>query len=208
MAGVGIMAASNARKRTLRDIWPHLVVSACALLLPPLGMAAGVVYLGSSHPQETAVSTTAEQAAPIALAAEPTQPADPTPALASTAAVSTSPTPAAQRPAPEPQLAAAPAPAPTAAPMPASTKDTGSKDVAAKDVAPSAAPVAKIGETSEPTARAEASPTEAADAPAAPAANAQQNAAGLKQRHDSRGGRVRQARIPSITDIFGVHRYR
>jgi hypothetical protein len=197
------MAASNARKRTLRDIWPHLVVSACALLLPPLGMAAGVVYLGSSHPHETAVSVTAEQAASVAASAEPTRPADTTPALASAAVVSSSPTPAAQRPAPEPQLVAAPAPPAIAAPVPASTKDSGSKDVA-----PSAAPAAKTGETDESTARAEAAPTEGADTPAAPAANAQQNAAGQKQRHDSRGGRVRQARIPSITDIFGVHRYR
>jgi hypothetical protein len=200
------MAASNARKRTLRDIWPHLVVSACALLLPPLGMAAGVVYLGSSHPQETAVSGTTEQATPVALAAEPTRPADPTPALTSTAAVSTLPGPAGQRTAPEPQVVAAPAAQPTAA---ASTKDAGAKDVAAKDAAtkepvPSTPPVAKIGETSERTARAEAAaPAETADAPAT---NAQQS--GQKQRHDSRGGRVRQARIPSITDIFGVHRYR
>jgi hypothetical protein len=192
------MAASNARKRTLRDIWPHLVVSACALLLPPLGMAAGVVYLGSSHPQETAVSGSAEQAAPVAASTEPVRPADPGPALART---SPSPT------APEPQLAAAPAPQPAPATAAASTKDVATKDAAAKEAAPSPAAVAKIGETSEHAARAEAAaPTETADAPAAPAANAQQS--GQKSRHDSRGGRIRQARIPSITDIFGVHRYR
>ena len=70
------MTASNAPKRTLRDIWPHLVVSACALLLPPLGMAAGVVYLGSPHQHEIAVSGPAEHAA-VAVAAEPAKASDP-----------------------------------------------------------------------------------------------------------------------------------
>jgi hypothetical protein len=204
------MAAFNAPKRTLRDIWPHLVVSACALLLPPLGMAAGVVYLGSSHPHETA--TAAEPAALIALAAEPARTTEPSPAVASVVAG-----PAEQRAAPEPPVAAAPAPQPAAATPPASAKTATTKDAAAKETAaketaakdaaptPSAAPAtaARVGETSEPTARAEAAaPTETADAPAAPAANAQQSASSQKSRHDSRGGRVRQARIPSITDIF------
>jgi hypothetical protein len=213
------MAASfNASKRTLRNIWPHLVVSACALLLPPLGMAAGVVYLGSSHPHETVASRPAEQAAPIVLAAAPTRAPDPGPAVASAPVTSPTvanavPSPAEQRPAPEPQVAAAPAPAAAAAAR-ASTKDTGPKDTATKDVAakdvaakdaapvPAAAPAAvgKIDETSEPTARAEATATETAETPAAPAANAQQS--GQKSRHESHGGRVRQARIPSITDIF------
>ena len=217
------MTASNAPKRTLRDIWPHLVVSACALLLPPLGMAAGVVYLGSSHPHEIAVSDPAEHAA-VAVAAEPAKASDPvasrtdvTPSVANAV-----PSPAEQRAAAEPQVAAPPAPAPAAAPAPASIKDAGHQghrrqqgcgqhqgcSRQAKDAAPGAASpaAAKIGETSEPTARAEATaPTETADTPAAPAANAQQS--GQKSRHDSRG-RVRQARIPSITDIFGVHRYR
>jgi hypothetical protein len=216
------MAALNAPKRTLRDIWPHLVVSACALLLPPLGMAAGVVYLGSPHPHEIAASSPAEHAA-VAVAAEPTKAHDPGPAVASSSVANPSvanavPSPAEQRPAPEPQVAAAPAPRPVAAPAPASTndaKDTASKDaagtkdvaaakdVATKDAAPAAAPpaIAKIGETSERTARAEASPpAENADAPAAPAVNAQHS--GQKSRHESRGGRIRQARVPSITDIF------
>jgi outer membrane biosynthesis protein TonB len=208
------MAASNAPKRAFRDIWPHLVVSACALLLPPLGMAAGVMYLGSSHLHETA--TAAEPAALMVVAAEPARTTEPTPAVASVA-----PSPTEQRAAPEPQVAAVPAPPPAAATPPASaktattkdaaaketaTKDAAAKETAAKDAAPapSAAPaaVAKVGESSEGTARAEAAtPTETADAPAAPAANAQQSASGQKSRHDSRG-RVRQARIPSITDIF------
>jgi hypothetical protein len=208
------MAAFNAPKRTLRDIWPHLVVSACALLLPPLGMAAGVVYLGSPHPHEIAASSPAEHAA-VAVA-EPAKAPDPGPTAANPSVASAAPSPAEQRPAPEPQVAAAPAP--TATPAPASTRDAGTKDtaskdaagtkdaaaakdVATKDAAPAAAPpaIAKIGETSERSARAEASPpTENADT--APAGNAQQSA--QKSRHESRGGRVRQARIPSITDIF------
>ncbi len=108
------MAASNAPKRTLRDIWPHLVVSACALLLPPLGMAAGVVYLGSPHPHEIAASSPAEHAA-VAVAAEPTKAPDPGPAVASPCCdrvANAVPSPAEQRPAPEPQVAAAPAPHP------------------------------------------------------------------------------------------------
>ncbi len=220
------MTASNAPKRTLRDIWPHLVVSACALLLPPLGMAAGVVYLGSPHQHEIAVSGPAEHAA-VAVAAEPAKASDPvasrtdvTPNVANAV-----PSPAEQRAAAEPQVVAPPAPAPAAAPAPASIKDAGTKDTAGskdaastrdvaaakdaatKDAAPGAASpaAAKIGETSESNARAEATPpAETADTPAAPA-NAQQS--GQKSRHDSRG-RVRQARVPSITDIFGVHRYR
>jgi hypothetical protein len=222
------MAASNAPKRTLRDIWPHLVVSACALLLPPLGMAAGVVYLGSPH--EIAASGPAEPAA-VAVA-EPTKAPDPGPvvaaapvagpAVANPSVASAVPSPAEQRPAPEAQVAAAPAPAPAAAAAPASIKDVGTKDTAStkdrasakdtagtKDVATkdAAAPaVAKIGETFEGSARAEATPpTENADT-AAPAANAQQS--GQKSRHESRGGRVRQAHVPSLTDIFGVRRYR
>jgi hypothetical protein len=242
------MAASNAPKRKLRDIWPHLIVSACALLLPPLGMAAGVVYLGASHPQ-TAVSGHAEQAAPVATAAEPARSADPAPALASTAVVNTAPSPAEPRVLPEPEVAAVPAPQPAAA-APASPKDAGTKDMATKDTttkdtaakdaaakdaaakdtaaknaatketvaknaaakdaaAKNAAPkdtapvsAAKSDDTSEPTARAEAAaPAETADAAAAPAANAQQPPTGQRSRHESRG-RVRQARIPSITDIF------
>jgi hypothetical protein len=199
-------ASSNAPKRTLRNIWPHLVVSACALLLPPLGMAAGVVYLGSSHPHETVASSPLEHAAPIVLAAAPTRAPDPGSAVASAPVTSPSvanavPSPAEQRPAPEPQVAAAPAPAAAAA----ARANTATKDVAAKDAAPvpAAAPAAvgKIDETSEHTARAEATaPTETAETPAAPAANAQQS--GQKSRHESHGGRVRQARIPSITDIF------
>jgi hypothetical protein len=207
-------ASSNAPKRTLRNIWPHLVVSACALLLPPLGMAAGVVYLGSSHPHETVASNPAEHAAPLVLAAGSTKVSDPGPALASAPVASpsvanTGPSPAEQRPAPEPPAGPAPAPAAAAAAR-ASTKDTGPKDTATKDVAakdaapvPAAAPavVGKIDETSERTARAEATaPTETAETPAAPAANAQQSS--QKSRHESHGGRVRQARIPSITDIF------
>jgi hypothetical protein len=206
-------ASSNAPKRTLRDIWPHLIVSACALLLPPLGMAAGVVYLGSPHPHETVVSSAAEHAAPIAVAAEPTRAPDPAAAVASAPVANPSvanavPNQREQRSAAEPQLAAAPAPATAAAPASAkdagtkdtaSPKDAGTKDVTAKDAGPAAAApaVAKIGETSERTARAEAAaPTETADTPAAPATNAQ------KSRHESRGGRVRQARNPSIADIF------
>jgi hypothetical protein len=214
------MAASNAPKRTFRDIWPHLIVSACALLLPPLGMAAGVMYLGSSHPHETVAVSAAEPAAPIAVAAEPTRAAEPSPAVASVV-----PNPAEHRATPEPQVAVVPAPAPAATTSPASTKEAATKDAATKETAaknapaknaaakeaaakeatpaPSAAPAAtaKVGESSEPTARAEAAaPTETAEAPAASAANAQQS--GQKSRHESRGGRVRQARIPSITDIF------
>ena len=45
------MVHDGQSKRKLREIWAHLVLSACTLLVPPLVMAAGVMYLGSSPPQ-------------------------------------------------------------------------------------------------------------------------------------------------------------
>jgi hypothetical protein len=45
------MAHDRQSKRRLGDIWAHLVVSACVLLVPPLVMAASVLYLGSPPPQ-------------------------------------------------------------------------------------------------------------------------------------------------------------
>jgi hypothetical protein len=41
-------------KRKLGDVWVQLAVSSCVLLAPPLLMAAGVAYLGSSPPQSAA----------------------------------------------------------------------------------------------------------------------------------------------------------
>ena len=38
-------------KRKLGDIWAQLVLSAFTLVVPPLGMAAGVMYLSSPPPQ-------------------------------------------------------------------------------------------------------------------------------------------------------------
>ena len=55
-------------KRKLGDIWAQLLLSTCVLLVPPLGMAAGVMYL-SSPPQglEQQVSERADM--PLELAA-------------------------------------------------------------------------------------------------------------------------------------------
>jgi cell division septation protein DedD len=38
-------------KRRLGDIWAHLVESTCVLLVPPVVMAVGAMYLGSPSPQ-------------------------------------------------------------------------------------------------------------------------------------------------------------
>jgi hypothetical protein len=45
------MVHDGQSKRKLRDIWAHLLLSACTLLVPPLVMVAGVMYLGSPPPQ-------------------------------------------------------------------------------------------------------------------------------------------------------------
>jgi len=45
------MVHDGQRKRKLGDIWAHLVLSAFTLLVPPLAMAAGVMYLISPTPQ-------------------------------------------------------------------------------------------------------------------------------------------------------------
>jgi hypothetical protein len=45
------MVHDGQSKRKLGDIWAHLVLSACVLLVPPLVMAAGVMYLGLPPPQ-------------------------------------------------------------------------------------------------------------------------------------------------------------
>jgi hypothetical protein len=45
------MVHDGQSKRKLGDIWAHLVLSAFTLLTPPLGMAAGVMYLSSPKPQ-------------------------------------------------------------------------------------------------------------------------------------------------------------
>jgi hypothetical protein len=47
----GPMVQDGQSKRRLGDIWAHLVVSTCVLLMPPVVMAVGVVYLGSPSPQ-------------------------------------------------------------------------------------------------------------------------------------------------------------
>ena len=56
-------------KRKLGDIWAQLLLSACVFLVPPLGMAAGVIYLRSPPPQapEQQVSERADM--PLELAA-------------------------------------------------------------------------------------------------------------------------------------------
>jgi hypothetical protein len=45
------MVHDGQTKRKLRDIWAHLMLSAFTLLVPPLGIAAGVMYLSSPMPQ-------------------------------------------------------------------------------------------------------------------------------------------------------------
>jgi SPOR domain len=45
------MVQGGHSKRRLGDVWPQLLLSACVLLVPPLLMSAGVMYLGSSPPQ-------------------------------------------------------------------------------------------------------------------------------------------------------------
>jgi hypothetical protein len=58
------MIRNGPTRRKRGDIWPHLGVSACVLLLPPLVMAAGVMVLGSSPPKGTEPEGAAQQAAP------------------------------------------------------------------------------------------------------------------------------------------------
>jgi hypothetical protein len=45
------MVRDGQSKRKIGDIWAHLVLSAFTLLVPPLGMAAGVMYLTSPPPR-------------------------------------------------------------------------------------------------------------------------------------------------------------
>jgi hypothetical protein len=45
------MVHDGQSKRKIGDIWAHLVLSAFTLLVPPLGMAAGVMYLSSPPPR-------------------------------------------------------------------------------------------------------------------------------------------------------------
>jgi hypothetical protein len=53
------MVSIGSTKPRLGDIWPQLAVSACVLLAPPLLMAAGLTYFGSSTPQGTEPAATA-----------------------------------------------------------------------------------------------------------------------------------------------------
>jgi hypothetical protein len=45
------MVHDGQSKRKLGDIWAQVVLSAFTLLMPPLGMVAGVMYLSSPPPQ-------------------------------------------------------------------------------------------------------------------------------------------------------------
>src|SRR5437016_3186848 len=60
-------------KRKLGDIWAQLLLSACVLLVPPLGMAAGVMYLRSAPPQgpEQHVSERADMRPELAASQHP-----------------------------------------------------------------------------------------------------------------------------------------
>jgi hypothetical protein len=53
---------SGPNKRKRGDIWAQLGVSACVLLLPPLGLAAGVMVFGRSIPQDPEYAGAAQQA--------------------------------------------------------------------------------------------------------------------------------------------------
>jgi hypothetical protein len=58
------MVRNGPTKRKRGDIWGQLAVSACVLLLPPIVMAAGVVYLGAPPLQGTPQGAAQQAAAP------------------------------------------------------------------------------------------------------------------------------------------------
>jgi hypothetical protein len=206
------MDANGATKRNRGDIRVQLALSACVLLLPPLVMGAGAIYLGAAQwpdggqvgvARATAVQAAAPQAAVAAekatLAAQPSDrrpDGDTSFTLANT-----------EQPAAAARVGVQPAPVTTQ--QPANAPPANAKQ-AARHADPAPATLANVAPPSEQTAVAEPSPsaTKAADAPTADAAVPDAAAAstapsGHKAHHETRSAsRTKPVHIPLLSDIF------
>ncbi len=193
-------------KRKRGDIWAHLSISACVLLVPPMVMAAGVMVFGSPSPrgQEGAVPATAASAWVGEAERSAMRPEGTSFALAS---AETHPVISEKGPIAEPRPASE---QPAAGAQRASSGAAGVKDPARYS---GAAPVTLVhaGSASEPSAmpKVEAPPA-AADTPIAvpeesPAAT-QINGARAKGRlgrHEPRPAyRTRYQRTKTLSDYF------
>jgi len=209
------MVAIGRTKRKRGDIWAQLGVSACVLLLPPLGMTAGVMYLGSSQRPDGGQPVAAQQAAaPQATVAEVGD--APSGAGTSFSLASTE-----QHPVIPEQGTASATPGaaarpitqlPVASPQQAPTGQAAGTKNSARYSGPAPVTLVHVEEAGQRSATAEAAPpVEKADAPAAnaavpqdPAEARQPSHAARRTRHEARNtSRVRQGHIPSLSEIFG-----
>jgi hypothetical protein len=214
------MVRNGPTKRKRGDIWAQLGVSACVLLLPPLVMAAGVMFYDSSPPQSAGLQSAAQRAeAPASSVAKTdsmTERSDMRPDAGTFALASAEKHPVIteKRPvAAQPPVAAPPAA--TAQPAAPAPRQAGGQPEGTKDPAryngPAPVTLVRAEKAGEQSAMAaiEASPSaaKAADAPAAvpetsPAAT-RMRASHARGRHEPRAVyRVKQQRTPSLSDIF------
>jgi hypothetical protein len=217
------MTVSGAREKR-GNIWGQLAVSACALLLPPLGMTAGVLYLGSPLQEASSIATALEAVPAGPIPAPVASRPDAAPDLKGNfglASAAEQPVAAEQKSAlAPPAIAARPTAPQLAAPPPDAARRAAAATAGAEDSArfsPSE-PVTLVhgGATAEPEALAEAAPAaetpaeaSAATAPAAaiavpeaPAsATPAQTRTARKPRHEARAA-PRTTHIPTLSEIF------
>jgi hypothetical protein len=222
----GAAVPEGPAKRKRGDIRVELAVSAFVLLAPPLGMAAGVMYLGTplqyAGQQGAALQAAVAGDTPVSVAERSDMRPDGAanfalasaaqhPVIAEQRPVAVPAAPATMRPVTEPPVAAAQRPAGAQA----NGQTTGTKDSARYHgaapvtlvhggTAGDQAPTADVGAppSTAKTAAAPAADTPAADAPAAvpeqsPAAAQMPHSARKVARHEAR-----KQHSPSLADIF------
>jgi hypothetical protein len=207
------MVRNGPTKRKRGDIWAQLGVSACVLLLPPLVVAAGVMFYDSSPPQSAGPQSAAPRAeAPASSVAKTDSMAERSDMRsdAGTFALASAekhPVITEKRPVAAPPAATAQSAAPVQ--RQAGGQPEGAKDPARYNgPAPTLVRAEKTGEQSAMAAiEAPPSAAKAADAPAAvpetsPAAT-RMRASRARGRHEPRAVyRVKQQRTRSLSDIF------